>query len=469
MIDIDNLLNDAGIEFTKKDFTANGNTDAHTKYFIDPCLFDAGHTGKQAIAIIQYETGAVAYKCFHNSCKNKEWRDCIKYFQDKGVDTGKYTDATPKSNDKEYIATIEFCRFTDIYQANPQPEWIVKDFIPKGEATLISATGGVGKSMFSLFIAHHLATQLEIHKPDYGGNLCIDFNEYLLFNEFPIAKSGISSIFLQTENSNAQLNFRMRKIAGDNIEPLDRIFSPIINGSALASGKTFLEEIKKGETSSKKFEAWFFTLINTIQDQTKQKIELVWLDPLISFCGCNENDNAEMRQNLDVLTKVSQQCKVTPIVIHHNAKNSKDYRGASSIFDWTRNLISLNRKFITEPYLENGITKTRELPAIEVTHDKCNVGRTFKPFKIRMDESFRFSRIPDQPIDPETLQEIKKVIQALTDLGGFANSQNELAKKYNELTGQGKRTGDKYIIKAIEHDFITRENTDKGYSYSLKE
>jgi hypothetical protein len=475
MIDIDALLTDANIEeYTKEENRANGKIDANTTYRFNQCLFDSGHTGKNAIAIYQYDSGAIGYKCFHNSCKDKKWKDCIKYFQDNGIDTSKYTNSTTKQNEKEDSSKIEFCSFTDIYKANPQPKWIVKDFIPKGEATLISATGGVGKSMFSLFIAHLLATP---RSPFYDekqdrmldGNLCIDLNQYLLFDEFSIIEHGINSLFLQTENSNAQLNYRMRQIAGDNIEPLNRIFSPVINSSALASGKSFLEEIGKGETSSKKFESWFSTLINKIQDQTKQKIEIVWLDPLISFCGCNENDNAEMRQNLDVLTKVSQQCEVTPIVIHHNAKNSKDYRGASSIFDWTRNLISLNRKFITEPYLENGITKTRELPAIEVTHDKCNVGRTFKPFKIRMDEAFRFSRIPDEPIDPETLQEIKKIIQALTDLGGFAKSQNELAKKYCELTGKTLNTGKKYVIEAVANKLIAQENSGNGYSYKIKE
>jgi len=369
--------------------------------------------------------------------------------------------------EKKNSPPITFCSFGDIYQKKPLPEWVIKDFIPKGESTLISATGGIGKSMFSLYLAHLLATESEIHQPDYDGNLNIDYNQYLLFEEFPILKSGISSLFLQTENSDAQLYFRMNKIAGDNIEPLNRIFAPMTNGSALASGQTFIQEIKR-QSSSKIFEDWFYTLVNTIQDQTNQKIELVWLDPLISFCSCSENDNAEMRRNLDVLTSIAQKCQITPIVIHHNAKDRKEYRGASSIFDWTRNLISLNRVCIPEPFFIDGKMKTREVPAIEVTHEKCNVGRMFTKFKIRMDDNFRFSRIADEAIDPDTMKEIDSVIRALKDLGGYAQSQNQLAKKYEALTGQTARTGRKYVTKAVEYNFIKCENDGKdSYCYTL--
>jgi len=371
---------------------------------------------------------------------------------------------------------IEFCTAFDIYQKNPQPKWIIKDFIPKGESTLISSSGGLGKSMFSLYLAHLLATKLEIHKPDHGGNLCIDFNEYLLFDEFPISRSGIFSLFLQTENSNPQINFRLRKIAGDNIEPLKRLCFPVINGSAITSGKTFIEEIGK-EKSSKKFEQWFETLINKIQDQTKQKIDLVWLDPLISFCGCNENDNAEVRKNLDVLTVMAHKCEVTPIVIHHNAKNTekdKDntgYRGASAILDWTRNLITMNKTEIPEPFFIDGKMKTRKVPAINVKNVMSNVGKQFKDFKIRMDDNFRFTRLKEEAIDPATLKEINNVIQALKDMDNcFAESQNDLASKYSALTGKTNPTGKKYIKLAVEYDFIKEVNDgSKTYGYKLKE
>jgi len=43
-------------------------------YILDHCLFDESHTGKDA-AIIQYNNGALAYHCFHDSCTDKTWKD----------------------------------------------------------------------------------------------------------------------------------------------------------------------------------------------------------------------------------------------------------------------------------------------------------------------------------------------------------------------------------------------------------
>jgi len=359
------------------------------------------------------------------------------------------TSQAPSQQVKEPVS-ITFCSFMDIYTANAQPEWIIKDFIPKGEPTLISASGGVGKSMFSLFIAHSLA---------------LDTYEYLLFDEFPMVKTGISSLFLQTENSNAQLNFRMRKIAGDNIEPLSRIFAPVFNGSSLTSGKTF-QEAGRNKTSEN-FEDWFYSLINSIQDHTKQKIDLVWFDPLISFCGCNENDNTEMRQNLDVITRVSQKCDVTPIVIHHNAKDSKNYRGASAIFDWTRNLISLNKILIPEQSFEDGVMKIKQVPAIEIAHDKCNVGRMFDKFKMRMNDNFTFTRINEDSLDHKTTRICEDVQQALQDLNGYAESQNVLIKQYREVDPVSTGTAQKNIKLALEYGFIKKTQEGNKYHYEL--
>jgi len=48
-----------------------------TLYILEHCLFDESHTGKDA-AVIQYDSGALAYHCFHNSCADKHWADVRK-------------------------------------------------------------------------------------------------------------------------------------------------------------------------------------------------------------------------------------------------------------------------------------------------------------------------------------------------------------------------------------------------------
>mgnify|MGYP002852296391 CR=1 FL=1 len=56
-----------------------------TRYIIDHCLFDENHKGKDAV-LFQYNTGAVAYKCLHNSCSSKTWRDVRLLFEPNAYD-----------------------------------------------------------------------------------------------------------------------------------------------------------------------------------------------------------------------------------------------------------------------------------------------------------------------------------------------------------------------------------------------
>lgn len=45
-----------------------------TKYILDCCPFDSSHRGKDAV-IFKRMNGALGFKCFHNSCSDKTWRD----------------------------------------------------------------------------------------------------------------------------------------------------------------------------------------------------------------------------------------------------------------------------------------------------------------------------------------------------------------------------------------------------------
>ena len=45
-----------------------------TKYILDHCPFDNSHTGKDAV-IFKMSNGAIGFKCLHNSCADKKWKD----------------------------------------------------------------------------------------------------------------------------------------------------------------------------------------------------------------------------------------------------------------------------------------------------------------------------------------------------------------------------------------------------------
>lgn len=50
------------------------------KYILECCPFDPNHKGKDA-AIFKLSNGAIGFKCFHNSCQDKTWKDVRLLFE----------------------------------------------------------------------------------------------------------------------------------------------------------------------------------------------------------------------------------------------------------------------------------------------------------------------------------------------------------------------------------------------------
>ena len=72
---LDEFINKHGIR-VKQVVETNG----IKKYVLEECLFDGNHKAPDA-AIFQMSTGAIAYKCFHNSCSDKTWHDVRLMFE----------------------------------------------------------------------------------------------------------------------------------------------------------------------------------------------------------------------------------------------------------------------------------------------------------------------------------------------------------------------------------------------------
>lgn len=66
--DLDAFIEKHNIPVTKKVDVADG-----TRYYLEHCLFNDQHKGKDAI-LFKHRNGAVAYFCYHNSCSGNDWR-----------------------------------------------------------------------------------------------------------------------------------------------------------------------------------------------------------------------------------------------------------------------------------------------------------------------------------------------------------------------------------------------------------
>lgn len=68
--DLRKFIRDNGISIDKEIAITGGGT----KFILTECVFDSGHKSPDA-AIFEMPNGAIAYKCFHQSCSCYEWKD----------------------------------------------------------------------------------------------------------------------------------------------------------------------------------------------------------------------------------------------------------------------------------------------------------------------------------------------------------------------------------------------------------
>ena len=79
--DLQKFISDHNIPVKSVENTPDGTV----KYILEHCLFDESHKGKDA-AIFQKTDGSLGYKCFHNSCSDKHWKDVRLLFEPDAYD-----------------------------------------------------------------------------------------------------------------------------------------------------------------------------------------------------------------------------------------------------------------------------------------------------------------------------------------------------------------------------------------------
>lgn len=73
--DLDSFISKHNLNITKQSNYGDG-----VKYSLENCFFDHSHKGNDA-AIFKMSSGAIGYKCFHNSCSGYKWQDVRKMFE----------------------------------------------------------------------------------------------------------------------------------------------------------------------------------------------------------------------------------------------------------------------------------------------------------------------------------------------------------------------------------------------------
>ena len=72
--DLDEWLNKYNLHYRVASYSSGH------KYILDCCPFNSNHKGKDAV-IFKMSNGAIGFKCFHNSCSDKTWKDVRLMFE----------------------------------------------------------------------------------------------------------------------------------------------------------------------------------------------------------------------------------------------------------------------------------------------------------------------------------------------------------------------------------------------------
>ena len=177
--------------------------------------------------------------------------------------------------------------------------FILKKFmpIPKSAVTLLSASGGTGKTRLSLIMAdRHIQETGEIVAlwltEDYEGQIRASFDEMVKSN---LAKHSSLSKMMLIINEPPQLAKRVQGIFKANYEEINKI----------------------GET----------LILNNVR--------FAIFDPLLAFYGGNENDNSEARVFIQTFAEWAKKSEITSLIIHHSNKDGAS-RGATAFHDGVR-------------------------------------------------------------------------------------------------------------------------------------
>ena len=375
-------------------------------------------------------------------------------FNDLAVESGmdavkKSLETAKRPGDHKPKSTIEIISIADIMNINPQIESIAEGFLNREEPMILHAAGGVGKSTMAQQIAYELARSFDM----LGGNM--------LLETFPIRHYECQSLIIQSENTMAAVN---TKSASFDRDVASRIFYPKIFDDVLTTGETFEDQ---------DFIQKIIDTISLIEDKTGKRLDILFVDPLISYHRAEENGAGDMRAALDGITRVAQETKVTPVVLHHDNRNDS-YRGSSAINDWCRSRIHMKRVSIGQDRVtgfsedDQPILRTARIPAVEILHPKANNMAQFETFTMCLSRQMKFVKV-ENPMDPKIQERCLEVQQALKDIGGYAQSNIILARAISELTGRGVTTCKKDIAEAVKNNLILAENKGNSYEYMLKE
>lgn len=312
----------------------------------------------------------------------------------------------------------EFITGGDFLDTPVEHRPLIDGLLGCGESLLLVGGSGIGKSVMTLNMGLDIGRE----------------TDRVLWGHYPMPLQ-TKTLFIQAENSDASVQQRIKMMCRENpaLEKSARenLLFPRFNGSCRV----------QGHISDPKF---MRNLRHIVSDSGAG---LVVIDPLISFAGCDENDNTKMRAVLDQLGELMDSTGASVILVHHLGKTGSSGmqggRGAQAISDWAANIVKVEKA--------KGSDDGRRFV---VEHQKArNYEIRMRKFELTRGDNLMFMPCGSLSSDANDAK-ITNVISALEVLGGHAESQTVLTKKMNELHGVSNTEAQRQIKLAVERGAV---------------
>ena len=249
------------------------------KWTFPQCLFNLEHLKP---VLIQFEGGALVYKCLHKSCADKTWTAFRHLFEAEHQESGAPVDLP----EPEPSRITSLSQIPSVFGLESKLDWLVDGMIAQGSITMICAESGTGKTWFGYYLAGCVANNVSVL-----GQAVLGCKVLYLDGENPlyVAKQRLKDLGIQ-DSPNLKL------WGGWNMSPPPGPSDPLVI------------------------------------DFAREHRGLIIYDSLIEFHSGSEQSSTETRSFMRHFRHLAN-LGASVIFLHHSGKadTSKQYRGSSDI------------------------------------------------------------------------------------------------------------------------------------------
>ena len=284
----------------------------------------------------------------------------------------------------------------------PNREWLVESWIPASRVTLLSGTGGSGKSKLVLQLCAALASidnQMgEGMEPNWFGGC----------HGLPVSKQQATVVYATWEDEPDEISRRLLSwpaLKLNDQHPPQATKATLFEGQCAdrlqvvdmaGLGAIWGQEVGMHISTRAQMTPAGNALLDFV---TEHNARLLVIDPIAAAFGGNENERSAVREFMTALDRFGRDNNCAVIVISHPPKSDADYSGSTDWHAAARSVLKFERTPIGEkPKLGKDSRKcVPQLSHIKSSYSKTQRSIQFDPESWQWWESYRPPEESDGP------------------------------------------------------------------------